>query len=241
MEKNFHVGRLKQSHVSATMELLSSKGDKRVRKQRGVSKLKENGLDSVGITVFEEPADIKNTAVLIDEDRAGDDKVWVYLPALKKNRRLPGSGKKESFVGSDFTYGDIIVPKVEEYKHTLVGKEPCIDVPSVSCFVVESIPASPAVLEARGVSSKKSWIRSDNFVTVKYETKDSAGRPWKSFTARSVKLVDPVNRKYIPFELEITDVQTRHRTRLIVEKIDIFKDVPDSLLNAKQLERGLPR
>jgi len=241
MEHNFKATRLKQSRVTATMELISSKGEKRVRQQRGVSKLKPNGLDSRGLTVFDLPNDIKNTAVLIDEDQADGDKVWIYLPALKKNRRLPGSGKTENFVGSDFTYGDIIVPKVAEYKHTLSGQEPCPDDSKIKCYVVDSVPASSDILETRGVSAKRQWVRADNYMVVRYETKDRAGRPWKSFLGKNPKLVDPKEGKYLLFDVEITDIQSKHRTRLILNKVDVVSPVSDDLLTTMQLERGLPQ
>lgn len=238
MEKNYVTGRLKQSHMASTMELIDKKGEKRVRKNKSISLLKPNGSDNRSIVVFEAPADIKGTSVYIDEDQGGD-KVWVYLPALKKNRRLPGSGKRESFVGSDFNYGDLILPRVSEFNYKMAGEQPCPDDKSIKCYIIEGTPANAGVLEERGVSFKKSWIRSDNFVSVRFESKDEKGRPWKEFQARNVKLIDPVLKRYLPLEVEIRDLQNEHSTRIIVDRIDAQLPVSEDLLKPSQLERGI--
>jgi hypothetical protein len=239
MEKNYKAARFQREHQASTMELINANGDKRVRKSRGVSKTKPGSDDQKVIFVFDSPADIKGTAVLIDEDRTEGDKVWVYLPALKKERRLPGSGKKESYVGSDFNYGDIVLPRVSEFRHELVGQEPCPDDAKIQCHVVESRPATLAILEERGVSHMKSWIRSDCFITVRVDQLDESGRPWKHFEGRDVRPVDAARKQWAPFEMEIKNVQNSHRTRLLIEKIDTESPVSDSILNSNQLSRGL--
>lgn len=239
MEKDYVVSRFAQSHEISTMELISANGDKRVRKLKSISRLKPGGDDRKRIIEFESPADIKGTAILIDEDLSSGDKVWVYLPALKKNRRLPGSGKRESFAGSDFTYGDIVRPRVKEFKHTLLGEEPCPTGQGARCYVIESVPANPDVLQERGVSYKKSWVRTDNFVLVKFETKDEAGRPWKAFEGRSAKLIDSKRSQWLTMENEIEDQQTHRRSRIVFESVDTGRAVPESALSPNYLDRGL--
>ncbi|MCX7270261.1 MAG: outer membrane lipoprotein-sorting protein, partial [Burkholderiales bacterium] len=99
MEKNFIVGKYPDSTSESTMTLTNKSGQQRVRKTFGTSKLDANGIDNKRMTRFLEPADVKGTVSLLVEHSDKDDDIWIYLPSLKKVRRLISSNKKDSFVG----------------------------------------------------------------------------------------------------------------------------------------------
>ena len=120
-----------------TLGLTNKAGKQRVRKTIGTSKLQGNGIDNMRMTRFLEPADVKGTVSLLIEHSEKDDDIWIYLPSVKKVRRLVSSNKRDSFVGTDFSYGDIIGHKVNEWTHTLV-KEEAVD--GKPCYVIESVP-----------------------------------------------------------------------------------------------------
>ena len=113
--------------------------------------------------------------------------MWIYLPALKKSRRLVANNKKDSFVGSDFSYGDISLPKVIKYRHTLTRTE-AMD--GVDCYVIESVPGDDAVKANSGYSKKITWVRPDNFVETKVEYYDLAGRLLKTQRVTKPQAVD---------------------------------------------------
>src|SRR5260370_3918073 len=96
-------------------------------------------MDSKLLVKFTFPSDIKGTAFLQIEHIEADDDEWIYLPALGKSRRLVANNKKDSFVGSDFSYGDISLPSVDLYEHRLMSSE-VID--NHDCYEVESLPKS---------------------------------------------------------------------------------------------------
>ena len=101
---------------------------------------------------FTSPADIKGTAVLTIEND-GDDDIWVYLPALKKVRRLAASNKKDAFVGTDFSYGDVLGHRVEDWNQKFVRKDTLDGKPVI---VIESTPKTPAVAANSGYSASAS-------------------------------------------------------------------------------------
>ncbi|PYM03363.1 MAG: RND transporter, partial [Candidatus Rokuibacteriota bacterium] len=117
MEKNFVVSKFVDSTSDATFTLINKTGQERVRKTFGTSKLQPNGIDNRRMVRFLSPPDVKGTVTLLVEHSDTDDDIWIYLPALKKVRRLVASNKKDSFVGTDFSYGDVIGHKVEEWGH----------------------------------------------------------------------------------------------------------------------------
>ena len=103
MEKNFYAGKVPHLLNESTMTLTNERGQQRVRKMRSASVLQANGIDTRLLIRFLFPGDVQGTGYLQIQHHEGDDDMWIYLPALKKVRRLVANNKKDSFVGSDFS------------------------------------------------------------------------------------------------------------------------------------------
>jgi hypothetical protein len=220
--------------VESTMALINDKGQRRERRSTGLIKLQPNGIDSKLVVRFDTPADIKGTSVLQIEHIDGDDDMWIYLPALKKSRRLVANNKKDSFVGSDFSYGDISLPKVDQYRHTLQRTD---TVDGHECYVVESVPATAAVRANSGYSKKVTWVRTDSFVEAKVEYYDLAGRLWKTQKVSRAELVEPQKGRWFATEREMTNHQNGHRTVISFTKVTPGVAVPDETFTTRYIER----
>jgi len=216
------------------MVLVNDKGQQRERRSTGLIKLQPNGVDSKLLVRFSTPADIKGTSFLQVEHIDGDDDLWIYLPALKKSRRLVANNKKDSFVGSDFSYGDISLPKVDQYRHTLVRSE---KVDGFDCYVVESVPASEAVRANSGYSKKLTWVRTDNFVETKVEYYDLAGRLWKTQTVTRHELVEPQKSRWFALQREMTNHQNGHRTVITMAKVTPGLAIADDTFTTRSIEQ----
>src|SRR5262249_37253610 len=103
MRRNFVVSRGLDSTQNTVITLTNKGGQQRVRKTTGATKLDANGIDNMRVVRFSSPPDVEGTATLMVEHAAGEDDIWIYLPALRKVRRIVASNKKESFVGTDFS------------------------------------------------------------------------------------------------------------------------------------------
>ena len=171
---------------------------------------------------------------MLVEHSDGDDDIWIYLPALKKVRRLVASNKKDSFVGTDFSYADIIGHRVDEWTHRLVREE---TVDGQACFVVESLPKNDEVKSASGYSRRLSWIRKDNFVLVKGEVWDAGGASLKTMTFTDVRLVDPGAKRWQAMVAEATNHQTGHRTVVRFVNFRLEASVDEQELTTRALER----
>src|ERR1051325_233380 len=209
MEKNFFVSKVTSLQFDSVMTLINDKGQQRERKNNTIVKLQPNGMDSKFLIKFSTPADIKGTGFLQIEHIEGDDDLWIYLPALKKSRRLVANNKKDSFVGSDFSYADISRPKVDQYRHTLVRVE---KIDGFDCYVIESIPATDTVRSNSGYSKKITWVRQDNFLESKVEYYDLADRLLKTQIVQKHQLVEPQKGRWFALYREMTNHQTGHRT-----------------------------
>jgi hypothetical protein len=234
MEKNFFVSKLKSMKAEASMVLIDEKGQKRERKSQNIVKLQPNGIDSRVLVKFDAPNDIKGTSFLQIEHADSDDDLWIYLPALKKSRRLVASNKKDSFVGSDFSYGDILLPKVDLYRHTLLRSE---TIDNHECFVIESVPANDTVKTNSGYSKRITWVRRDNFLEQKVEYFDLSGRLLKTQTVTDHKLVEPDTQRWFALHREMTNHQTGHRTDFRFDKVEPGIAVADEVFSIRYLER----
>jgi len=234
VKKNFMVGKVRDSRGDVTMTLVSESGTQRVRQTSSVSKLLPNGVDQRRLIRFLAPADVKGTATLMVEHADGDDDIWIYLPALKKVRRLVANNKKDSFVGTDFSYGDIIGHRVDDWTYTYVGGE---DVDGAACHVIEAAPKTPDVATNSGYGKRKMWIRADNHVAVKGEYWDTAGAPVKQFSARDVREIDPAEKKFQAFHLEMKNTQTGHSTAIDVGKLEVGVGLDDEQFTERYLEK----
>ena len=233
MEQNFLVSKVASMKSESTMVLVSSDGQKRERRMESLSKLQPNGIDSKLIVRFEHPADIRGTSFLQVERFEGEDDLWIYLPALKKSRRLVSSNKKESFLGSDFSYGDLLPPQVAQYEHRLLRVE---TFEGVECSVVESVPKSDKVSAESGYGRKITWVRKDSGLEAKVEYYDLAGQLLKVQVVRKPRLVDPAKGRWIAEEREMSNQQTGHKTVLTFNRVEPRVAIADDQFSVRTLE-----
>ncbi|MBI3524719.1 MAG: outer membrane lipoprotein-sorting protein [Betaproteobacteria bacterium] len=234
MEKNFFVSKVKSLKTDSTMVLINDKGQQRERKNTTLLKLQANGIDSKLLVKFSTPADIKGTGFLQVEHSDGEDDLWIYLPALKKSRRLVANNKKDSFVGTDFSYGDISLPKVDQYQHKRQRNE---QIDGQDCYVIESIPINETVKTNSGYSKKITWARTDNFLETKVEYYDVSGRLLKTQRITQHRQVEPQPARWVALHREMTNHQTGHQTVLNFDKIEPGVAAPDEVFTTRYVER----
>jgi outer membrane lipoprotein-sorting protein len=234
MKKNYLVGKVKDYRSKSQFRLIGQDGRERKRETETISKLKTGSTEAMRLVTFQMPADIKGTKTLMVENSDRDDDIWVYLPALKKVRRLVSSNKKDSFAGTDFSYGDVIGHKVNEWNHKLIGQD---SVDGRDSHVIESRPKNREVQKTAGYSRRKSWIDKENFVALKIEAYDEPGKLLKRFTSQRVENVDKEAGKWVPRLVTAENVQTGHRT--IIEHVEFKGHVglSDSQFSSRSLEK----
>jgi hypothetical protein len=234
MGKNYMAGKIKTLKSELTMLLISEKGQNRERRITNVSALQKNGIDSNLLMKFLSPADVKGTSFLQIEHSEGDDDIWIYLPALKKSRRLVANNKRDSFMGSDFSYGDIMPPKIDMYKHTLQRSE-AID--GWDCYVIESVPRDEAVKRDHGYGKKATWVRKDNFLEMKVIYYDTSQSLLKTQIVKEHKLMEPENNRWLALRREMVNHQTGHQTSNNFDRLEANYRIPDNFFSQRTIER----
>src|ERR1044071_202000 len=151
MDKVALTRKLDGSEAVVKMIIVSEQGQTRERKITMATKLYAGGKTEKRISRFLSPADVQGTGVLVFDYEAQADDVWIYLPALRKTRRIVSSQKGQSFMGSEFTYGDLNIPPLDDFNYTIAKEESFGGEP---CWVIDAVPKSKEIVEAEGNSKK---------------------------------------------------------------------------------------
>jgi predicted RND superfamily exporter protein/outer membrane lipoprotein-sorting protein len=232
--RSFETSKVSDSTSESTFRLINASGQERVRQTHGSTLLVPGTTDNQRLVIFDSPADVKGTKTLLIERSKSDDDMWIYLPAMKKVRRLVATNKKDSFVGTDFSYGDVIGHRVEDWTHKLLKEE---SVDGKKCWVLESTPARPEVADNSGYSKRVGWIDQESFVAIKGESYDLNGQLLKKFSAKKIEKVDAKNSKWQPMELMAENVQSGHKTILEFRNFKAGVGVKSDLFTSRSLER----
>ena len=137
-------------------------------------------------------------------------------------------------MGTDFSYGDVIGHRPEDWTHDLLRSE---KVEGQDCYVLQSLPKNEEIKESSGYSKQVGWISKDSFVVLKGEAYDLSGALLKKFSARKVEKVDQKNNKWQPMVLEAENVQSNHKTILEFKNFKADQGVKDELFTTRYLER----
>jgi hypothetical protein len=155
----------RDSRLAMTMRLFDRQGRARERTLTVLGLRGRGGAGDRVLVRFSYPNDIAGTGFLVWERPGGDDDRFLYLPALGRVRRITGSERQESFVGSDFTYEDIGGRALEDYTYALVDENASwTDAAGVrhAAWRLESKAKDADATYPRVVST----IRKDNYVVV---------------------------------------------------------------------------
>ncbi len=212
-----------------TMTLINSRGGERVREIRQY--IKDFGTVEKKIMFFLKPADIKNTSFMnwsYDDANKNDDQ-WIYLPALKKVKRISSDSSGDYFMGSDFTYDDLGDRKVGDDTHTLLRTE---TIEGLECYVVESVTKDEDYMYSKTIT----WVVKDRWYGLKKEFYDEDEDFLKSLTLLNV---EQINGFWIITGTEMKNEQKDHMTRMEFNGVKVDAGISDSKFSERMMKRGL--
>lgn len=156
------------------MVLVNEEG--RTRTRQLTAKTLEQVEGDKSLVIFHEPRDIAGTALLSHSQPSGEDDQWLYLPALRRVKRIASANRSGSFVGSEFSYEDLLPERVEDFDHRWLRDEACGD---WQCFVIERRP----LYEDSGYARQIVWLDQDSYRLVQIDYYDRKGRSLKTLNA----------------------------------------------------------
>lgn len=215
--------------ANLSMILENSRGDQRIREIKQF--IKDFGDTEKKIMFFTAPADIKNTTFMnwsyANENKSDDQ--WIYLPALKKIKRISSDSKNDYFMGSDFTYDDLGDRHPAQDTHTIL-KEEMIN--GVNCYVIESIPNDKDYMYSRTVT----WVIKDKWIGLKKEFYDEDNEYFKQLTLNDYKEFDNI---IVITSVIMKNEQENHQTEMRLSNVRINSGISDSQFTERMMKRGI--
>ncbi len=210
-----------------TMTLTNKQGESRVRTLKQYIKYGDE-MDKK-IMFFQSPADVRGTSFMNwSYADARDDDQWIYLPALKRTKRISSDGKSDYFMGSDFTYDDLGDRHPGEDTHTLLREE---TLDGKACRVVESMPKEEDYMYSKTIT----WVMKDNYLGLRREFYDEDGDLLKILT---IKKFDKIDGFWTILETEMKNVQKDHKTNMAFNNVQINQGIPDSRFTERSMTLG---
>lgn len=223
------------------MVLIDKNGDKRIRKIKTFDKdqITEQGEeDRRRIMFFLAPADVKDTGFLtydfaVDEK---DDDQWLFLPALKKTKRIATSDKSGSFMGSDFNYSDMTRRELDAYDFKILKEQ---DVRGHKTWLIEALPKTQDQIDETGYKKSVLFVRQDNFIVVRAVHWTDVGNKLKYLDVPGLEQIDGV---WTITSMTMTTKKnkvTEHKTEMTFSNVRYNQDLDETLFTLRRLEKGL--
>mgnify|MGYP000285985793 FL=1 len=211
------------------MTIENSRGNQRVREIKQFVKSVKNGEKK--IMFFLSPADVKNTSFMTwsYDDASKSDDQWIYLPALKKVKRISSDSKGDYFMGSDFTYDDLGDRHPMDDTHTILREEV---LNGKETIVIESVPKDEEYMYARTVT----WVIKDSWIGLKKEFYDEDDDLLKILTVEQEKSFGDV---IILTKVKMHNMQKNQFTIMEFSDVQIDKGIQNNKFSERMMKRGI--
>jgi hypothetical protein len=215
------------------LKLLIDDGDKAARKS---------------YVEFVEPQDVKGTRVLsLEKSNAEQDPDrWIYLPALRKVRRIAGADQTQSFVGTDFTYEDMSITDgvvgVQHHRYTILREETIKDNSGVDrrCWVIEAVPTTKKQIDQGLYGKRVIWVEQQHFTAVQEHYFNKGGQLFKIRTSSDITAFSAAggSTEWRPNLFSMKNLITGHSTDVRFEQV-LDQPIDAKIFTRRFLEIGL--
>lgn len=215
------------SATTLTMTLRNKQGQESTREMRSRAlEVADDGDKSM--IIFDEPKDVRGTALLTFSHKSGDDDQWLYLPALKRTKRIASRNKSGPFMGSEFAYEDLSSQEVEKYTYKYLRDE---DLNGRPCFVMERYPVD----KSSGYTRQVVWMDQERYVPNKVEFYDRKKSHLKTLDMHEYQQYK--EKHWRPLRLEMVNHQTGKSTTLRFAEYDFDQGYSDKDFDQAALAR----
>lgn len=210
------------------MTLANKRGS--TRERRLLSKSAKVEGERRTLIRFLAPADVQGTSFLLIEHKGSDDDQYLYLPALKRTRRIAGSQKSGSFMGSDFSYSDMESKDVSESTWKRGADE---KIGPADCYRLDAAPKKP---EDEDYARTELWVHKDTWLPLRIRFYDK--RDDKLAKTLFVEEFKKIDGRFIVTRARMKDEKKGSSTLIEMESIDLGAEVPAAELTAEALSAG---
>lgn len=212
------------------MLLINKQGQTSEREIR-VRTLEVEGDGDKSLTIFDKPRDVRGTAFLTFSHVTGADDQWLYLPALKRVKRISSRNKSGPFMGSEFAYEDMSSQEVDKYTYKYLKNEACGPNQALTCFVSERYPVD----RFSGYTKQVGWVDQTEYRPWKIDFYDRKNALLKTLTLSDYQLY--LDKYWRPHTMEMVNHQTGKKSVLTWSNYEFNTGLIDADFNKATLKR----
>ena len=186
--------------------ILRNKRGQESKRQLEMRVLEVQGDGDKSLTIFRNPRDVRGTALLTHSHGVKPDDQWLYLPALRRVKRIASNNKSGPFMGSEFAYEDFASQEVERYTYKYIEDE---QIKGLNCFVVERYPVD----KRSGYTKQRVWIDKEEYRAQRIDYYDRKGELLKTYTPTGY--TKHLGKHWRPERMHMVNHQTGKSTELI--------------------------
>lgn len=216
------------STTTLTMTLRNKQGQESTREMRNRSlEVADDGDKS--LIIFDHPKDVRGTALLTFSHKTGNDDQWLYLPALKRTKRIASNNKSGPFMGSEFAYEDISSQEVEEYTYKYLRDESYEGTP---VYVIERYPTD----DNSGYTKQIVWMDAERYIPLKVDYYDRKQSHLKTLTFHDYQQYK--GKHWRPLRMEMENLQTGKSTTLAFAEYEFDQGLSERDFDQAALARA---
>jgi hypothetical protein len=221
---------------SFRIALTDRRGVTRIEETKGFRKYYDDQKKTV--IFYTDPTNVRGTAFLTFDyfDEAKEDDQWLYLPALRRVRRISASDRGDYFLGTDLTYEEIKKEgkyDLSEYNTEFLGS---VEEEGRTLLKVKLTPKTDTLQAELGYSRLITYIDPDIWISRKIEYWDTNGNSLKTINNTHIK---QINGYWTVTEIAVKNHKTKHSTKMTFFNIDYKTAIRDNMFTQQQLRRGL--
>ena len=229
-EKSTAAIEFEAMEMASNLYIYDNKGNSRERSVAVATK--KFGNTTKTLMRFLAPADVQGTAILIYDYEDKADDMWVYLPSMRRTRRIVSTEKGKSFMGSEFTNADMSRPNVDDFTYNMLGDE---TVNGKSCWKVEAVAKTREVEAEYGFKRRVSYVDKDTYLIQKSELYDKANKLSKLMTLSDYRKQS--NGRYFSYGMEMKNVQNNRHSEMKVIKFQLGTNLDENSFAVSSLEK----
>jgi hypothetical protein len=212
-----------------TLSITEKGGSSRNRIISMTTKSYPDGLEKRFIK-FIEPPDVRGTAMLVIDNKDTPDEMWIYLPALRKTRRIVSSEKGKSFMSSEFSNADMSSPTIADFVSMHIAGSG-----TNNKWIIESKPVNEEKADEYGYSKKISYISIDKYQISKMEFYNFDNELFKTIEINSIYPLP--GGKFIVKNMTANNLLTNRKSEITLNDISEGLKVDDASFSLQSLQR----
>ncbi len=225
-------------NMASIMTLTTTLSSGKVKEQRTRSFGKQKEADRWSIMFFTEPKGVLNTGFLsldYKKDQSNDQQ-WLYLPAIKRTKKIASKDKDGRFMGTDFSFYDLTLINTDKFHYTVKGTDTYEDTP---VWRIQATPINKDVVNETGYEQSEYLVRAEPFLILEATHTTNRSNTEKRYKVNSYREVSGI---WVVNSSEMATYRSgklRQKTAMTINGIRFDQELPDTLFSVRALERGL--